>query len=140
MQLTDVCALRGWRSAVLGVAVASLVGCGGETANTAHLTGTITIGGQPLPADTIGSVTFNTTDPKQGKSVSAQIKNGTYDSPDTPLGQVKVGFSILQLTGPERSNGRGGMERDQKDLVPPTAAAGIDLNVTGDNSAQNFDL
>jgi hypothetical protein len=145
MRLIDMCAIRGWRSAVqgavLGVAALSLVGCGGSTSNTAHLQGTVTIGGKPLPADAIGSVTFNTTDPKQGKSVSAPITNGSYDCPNAPLGQVKVGFSILQPTGPERPNERGeGMIRDNKDIVPASASAGIDLNITGDNSAQNFEL
>jgi hypothetical protein len=76
----------------------------------------------------------------QGKAASAVITNGQYDSPNTPQGPVKVGFVISQPTGPEYTTDRGVKTRNTTSIVPAGAAAGMDLDVTGDNTAQNFDL
>jgi len=119
----------------------ALSGCGGGSGNTAHLGGTVTIGGQAIPADATASVTF---DPAQAgpdkKAVTVKIEGGKYDSPDTPLGPVKAVFNIQQPSGPERTNDRGVKVRDIKNIVPEKSQAGVSIEVTGDKEDQNFDL
>jgi hypothetical protein len=118
-----------------------LPGCGGGGGDTAHLQGTVTIGGQPIPADATASVTF---DPAQAgpkaKTVTVKIEGGKYDSPETPKGSVRAVFSIQQPYGPEYTTDRGVKARDIKSIVPEKSQAGVSIEVTDDNPAQNFDL
>jgi hypothetical protein len=125
---------------ICAVLALASVGCGESGPATAHLSGTITIGGQPLPADATGQVMFVPAGKDQGKPATAVITNGQYDSPNTPQGPVKVGFVISQPTGPEYTTDRGVKTRNTTSIVPASAAAGMDIDVTGDNTAQNFDL
>lgn len=121
--------------------VTALSGCGGGSGDTARLRGTVTIGGQPLPADATGSVTF---DPAQAgpdkKTVTVPIVNGQYDSPDTPTGSVKASFNIQQPDGPEYTTDRGTKARNVKNLVPEKSIGGVSIEVAGDKSDQDFDL
>ena len=129
----------GWL-AVAAIAVAGAIGCGGDGKATAHLQGTVTLDGKPLPNDATGSLIFQPVG-GQGKPVTVPIDNdGNYDSPNTPMGQVRVTFNIQQPTGPEYTTDRGTKARDIKNIVPEKSLLGRDLEVTGDNSSQNFDL
>jgi hypothetical protein len=125
---------------IWAVLTLAALGCGKSGPATSHLSGTITIGGQPLPADATGQVMFIPVAKEQGKPVSVVIANGQYDSPETPEGPVKVNFVISQPDGPEYTTDRGAKARNTKSIVPAGAMAGMDLEVSGDNSAQNFDL
>jgi hypothetical protein len=128
-----------WRCvAVVGAGVMPL-GCGSES-NTAHLQGQVTIGGLPIPADAIGSVTFQTTKGGQGRTASAPIESGKYDSPDTPVGAVKVFITVQQPTGRTIDNGRGTPAPEYKNIISIEYSSGIDLQVDGDNAQQDFDL
>jgi hypothetical protein len=131
-----------WGIMAVAALVLSLgtIGCGGGSGSGAHLQGTVTIGGKPLPADATGNVFFAPATPGKEKAVSADIVNGKYDCPHAPVGAVKVTFNIVQPTGPEYTTDRGVKTRDMKNLLPPSASAGVDLQVSGDNAEQNFDL
>jgi hypothetical protein len=118
-----------------------LPGCGGGGGDTAHLQGTVTIGGKPIPADATASVTFDPLQRSEGvKTVSVKIEGGKYDSPETPKGPVKVVFNIQQPYGPEYTTDRGVKARDIKSIVPEKSQAGVSIDVTGDNANQDFDL
>jgi hypothetical protein len=116
------------------------VGCGGESGPpTAHLQGTVTIGGKPIPADAIAMISFSPHDTKLGPGATAEIANGKYDCPKVPLGPVTVFFNITQASGPEIEI-RGRKSRETVSLTPPKYGAGTPLDVSGDNAAQDFDL
>jgi hypothetical protein len=101
----------------------------------------VTIAGQPLSDKAVGGVSFRPMQAGQGREVFAQLTNGRYDSPQTPKGPVKVYFSISQPTGRTIKSERTGQEVPElANAVPEKYAAGVDLDVTGDNSDQNFDL
>jgi hypothetical protein len=123
--------------AIVGIAA---IGCGESGPATAHLSGTVTINGQALPPDTTGDIVFSPVDKASGSAATVPIENGRYDSPKTPMGAVKVFFNINQATGPEIINERGNKTRATKSLVPAGASTGIDVQVAGDNDAQNFNL
>ena len=128
------------RSFCLAFAVLFLLsGCGKSAAPTAHLAGTVTIKGAPVPADAKAALSFSPLDGDE--SVSVPITNGRYDSPATPQGSVSVKFYISHLVGPEKVSERTGERyRDFENLVPPEHAAGVVLQVSGDNVNQDFEL
>jgi hypothetical protein len=117
------------------------VGCGKSGPPSAHLQGTVTIAGQPIPADATATIAFepqNTA--KQGPPGSAPIVDGAYDCPQVPLGAVTVYFNISQPTGPEYTTSRGDKARNVTNLTPAKYQPGVPLDVAGDNASQNFDL
>lgn len=124
----------------LAITLGWCAGCGGGSSsrNTAHLEGTVTIGGQPLPADAEGAITFRS---DSGGAATAPIKEGRYDSPATPKGAVKAYFSISKPTGKTYKSERTGAEIVETiSIVPASVSSGVDVEVSGDNSEQNFDL
>ena len=124
----------------LALALGWCVGCGGgaSSGNTAHLQGAITLGGQPLPADAEGAVTFRSV---SGSAVTAPIAHGRYDSPATPKGTVKAYFTISKPTGKTYKSERTGAEvAETISIVPASVTGGIDVDVSADNAEQNFDL
>jgi hypothetical protein len=125
--------------AVALLALALLIGCGGSS-NSAHVQGVVTINGQPLPADAIGSVTFQTTKAGQGRTVSAPIEGGKYNSPETPLGPVRIFITVQQPTGKTIDNGRGTPAPEYKSLASDEHASGFDKEIEGDTEDFNFDL
>jgi hypothetical protein len=122
-------------------AATALTGCGAGSSGkpTAHLSGTLTIDGQPVPANTVGSVTFRPPGSGQASPVTAQVVDGKYDCPNVPQGDVTVFFQLQQLGKMIGEPGRQYPER--RDLLAEKySVSGIDLKVTDDNSNQNFDL
>jgi hypothetical protein len=126
----------------LAITLSWCAGCGGgsSSGNTAHLQGTVTLAGQSLPADVEASILFRPTQSGQGKTVSVPVVDGRYDSPETPTGAVKAFFTIQQPTGRVFDNDRGAPIKERKSLVPEKYGAGLDLSVSDDNDAQNFEL
>jgi hypothetical protein len=119
--------------------VVLLCGCGRESSPVAHLSGTVTIDGKPIPSDANASMSFAPTE--GGVAVAVTIVDGRYDSPKTPQGKVSVMFSISRSIGPEKVSERTGQKyRDIANLVPPEHAAGMVIEVQEDNSNLNFDL
>jgi hypothetical protein len=129
-----------WIVAVLPViAVAAVVGCnqGGSGKPTAHLSGAITIDGQPLPDDAWATINFRSV--STGQATSAQIADSNYDCPDAPLGSVDVSIQILQRTGKMLSEG-GRSWPETRSLIADKYTSGIKLDISGDNSDQDFAL
>jgi hypothetical protein len=126
---------------LLGLSLCTMLpGCGGKDGpSRAHLDGTVTIGGQPIPADANASITFMPTATAQGKPGVAKIEGGQYDCPDVPVGAVKAYISIEQPTGPEITDSRGLKGRANVSLVPEKYTGGIDLEVSGDET-HDFNL
>jgi hypothetical protein len=125
----------------MAVLSAALIGCGGGTSKpTAHLKGTVTIDGRPIPEDAEASITFKPTKSGQARSTSAMIVDGEYDAPDVPSGPVTVFVSVQQATGREVTENVSRPYKEYRSLVPAASEGGIALDVAGDNSNQDFDL
>lgn len=109
--------------------------------NTAHWSGEVTLDGQPLPADASGSITLRTMGPGGGQAVTVQIKDGRYDSPQTPKGTVIAYFDISQPTGRTYFSDRVQKEiQETKSIVPDKHAQGVQVEVSGNDPAANFEL
>jgi hypothetical protein len=116
-------------------------GCGnGNSKPTAHVSGTVTINGQPLPADAEGTIMFRPAAEGMAKTAGLPIITGKYDSPQTPAGEVTVYFGIQKTTGKQISDAGGPLYPEFRNIVPAGDAKGIELTITSDNSEQNFDL
>lgn len=114
-------------------------GCSRSGPATAHLSGAVTIKGEPVPADAQAGLSFEPLG--GGKSVSAKIVDGKYDAPDAPQGSVLVKFYISRPVGPKKVSERTGQEfQDIANIVPPEHAAGVKIEVSGDNLNQDFKL
>lgn len=125
---------------LLGVVLSLLVSCRGTSSNTASVGGEITIDGEPLPDDAIGSITFQTTKGGQGKTASAPIEGGTYQCPEVPLGALRVFITVQQPTGRTIDNSRGTPAQEYKNIISGQYASGIDVQIDGDRKDLDFDL
>jgi hypothetical protein len=124
------------------VALASLAtsGCNaGGRPGTAHVEGTVTINGQPLPADAQANITFAPST-RGGRSAGAVITNGKYDCPDAPVGKVKVYLSVMRRTGRMITESDNRPYAEMGSIIASKYASGIDAEITGDNANQDFDL
>jgi hypothetical protein len=121
------------------LALAGAAGCG-SSSDKAHLKGKVTVNGQPLPADAIGTVTFQTTKPGQGKMASAPIENGAYEVLEAPVGPLKVLITVQQPSGRTIDNGRGAPAQEYKNIIADKYSSGLDIQVEGDNEAMDFAL
>ena len=133
------------RRVVFGVSVVWLavaLGCSGSSGAGAHVSGRVTLDGKPLPADAKAFVIFApAATTEQSQSVSVPVVNGAYDSPNTPVGSVKVFFDVTKATGPVKKSERTGEDyQDVINLVPSEFGAGVARTVDGDMADQNFDL
>lgn len=127
----------------MAIAVVSvmLTGCPTGNSNSVHWSGTVTIDGQPLPADATGSITFRPTEKTESRAVSVKIVGGKYDAPEMPMGKVRAFFSISKPSGRMRIEDRSGEELPElESIVPRDRAPGIEVEVTGNNADGNFDL
>jgi hypothetical protein len=130
----------GWIVVALPVLTAFVfVGCDtrGSGKPTAHLSGEVTIDGEPVPDDAWATINFRSA--STGQATSAQIIGSEYECPDAPLGNVDVSIQILQQTGKMVSEG-GRSWPETRSLIADKYASGIKLEVTGDNSSQDFAL
>jgi hypothetical protein len=133
--------LRAVFSLLCIVSFLALFGCGSSGGKpTAHLRGTVTIGGQSIPTDAEASVTFKPTKSGQARSTSAIITNGMYDAPDVPLGPVTAYVSVQQATGREVTENVSRPYKEYRSLVPSKYVDGIPLEVSGDSANQDFKL
>jgi hypothetical protein len=112
---------------VLAFSSLGLTGCGGGSHKTAHLAGTITIAGQAPPADARIRVDISPTAAEQGSGAASTITGNKYDCPNSPVGKVTV-YVVVDRPA-ERTS-----------LIDPIYAAGLELNVTGDDLQHDFDL
>jgi hypothetical protein len=128
-----------WLQVVAAVGLFT-AGCTKSGPREVHLQGEVTLNGAPVPSDATAFINFA---PAAGgaSSVSVPVKDGRYDSPQTPAGPLKVSFDISHPVGPERKSERTGLTyRDIESLVPAKYATGIQLDVQTDQSNQDFHL
>ncbi|WP_146446715.1 hypothetical protein [Botrimarina colliarenosi] len=117
------------------------VGCGFGSSNTARVTGTVTIGGKPIPDDASALITISPASGGEVKPATAPINSGKYEAPNAPTGPVNVTFQITRPVGPKQFSERTGQEyQKQKDLVPSQRSTGIAATITGENPTLDFDL
>jgi hypothetical protein len=135
--------LVGWMG-VLGLALVVSTGCpqSATTGPTAHLQGTVTLAGAPIPADATATITFSPLDSDSNAvPASSPIKDGKYDVPDAPLGKVRVNLSINRLTGKMAApGGEGRPEPEVQSFVTRSWWEGQEIQVEGDNPSLNFDV
>ena len=115
----------------------TLLGC--ETRSrypTAHLAGTVSIGGEPVPQ---GKLVLLPLDPAHGPSVGADIASGLYDCPRAPTGNVRVQVHANRPTGKVLSV-MGAQLPEVVSMVPESARDGLEIEVTGDNLRQDISL
>jgi hypothetical protein len=123
-----------------GAVAAVVAGCGGLAGNAAHLQGTVTLNGKPIPADAKAYVVF-VPDVDKTKAVSAPVTGGRYDLPNAPMGLVMVHFEVTREVGPEKTSERTGqVYRDVVSLVPARLVTGLPVQVVGDDTSLDFDL
>lgn len=144
MRLSRSCYPRhclGWWHFALLVGVVLSIGCGKFSNTGAHLTGEVTLDGQPLPKDASASVTFRPLG-DVGQPVSAEIVEGRYDCPGVPEGKVLAVLSISIPTGRtfqgDLRTGESGRQFESV-VLSANQASGINLEVTDDANV-NFDL
>jgi hypothetical protein len=119
---------------------AVVAGCGGVTGNSAHLQGTVTLNGKPIPADAKAYIVF-VPDVDKTKAVSASVTDGRYDMPNAPMGLAMVHFEVTHEVGPEKTSERTGqVYRDVVSLVPARLVTGSPVQVDGDDESLDFDL
>jgi hypothetical protein len=126
----------------LVLAAIVVVGCdtGGSGKPTAHLSGDITIDGEPVPGNAWGTVNFRATGTGQaGQATSAPITDSEYDCPNVPIGNVNVFIQVVQPTGKMASEG-GRSWPETRNLIADKYGSGIQIEVTDDNSSQHFEL
>jgi hypothetical protein len=121
---------------ILAVILVAASGCpgGGSSAETVHLQGTVLIGGRPLPADAVGSITFSPTAIGQAGSAYSEISNGRFDVPNAPKGKVKAIVSARVPIGVSSFSGsRARPEMQFRSIVPSEKEGGIEMTVEGEN-------
>jgi hypothetical protein len=115
----------------------TLLGC--ETRSrypTAHLAGTVSIGGERVAE---GKLVLLPLDPAHGPSVGADIASGHYDCPRAPAGHVRVQVYANRPTGRVLTV-MGAELPEVVSLVPESARDGLKIEVTGDNLRQDISL
>ena len=137
---------RHYRMGWLLVALTTVVlGCGeSKSSNTAHLSGTVTIDGQPIPTDADECyIQFMPAAGGQGAPAHTQIVDGKYDCENVPKGSVTAIFNITRLTGRmvREDNAPGATPYPEREnLVPKKHRAGLTIQVEGDNNAHDIEL
>lgn len=136
---------RWWSMMLLSLMMMfAVVGCSKQTdSTTAHLMGTVTVGGKPLPDDAEGYIQFMPDGGGQAPPSSTDIVAGKYDAEKVPLGSVTAIFNITRLTGRmvREDNAPGATPYPEREnLVPKKRQAGVTISVEGDNDAHDFDL
>jgi hypothetical protein len=116
-----------------------LAGCDtGRRSDTAHVQGTLTIGGEPLPSDAQANVTF--VPAAKGRSAGAAVTDGKYDCPDAPLGNVKAIISVMRPTGKMITESDNRPYAEVGSIIANKYSSGVDVEITEDNTTLDFDL
>jgi hypothetical protein len=121
------------------VALLALVvaGCGTSGLPTAKLEGTVTLDGTPIAT---GGIQFRPKDPKgQAPPAGAVISDGKYSAKGVPIGKVVVMVTATKETGKTITQGSDSRP-EAVNIIPQKYQKGIEIDVTGDNPNQNFEL
>jgi hypothetical protein len=122
--------------------LACSIGCARDgSPNTAEVQGTVTIGGEAIPPDAEGTISFVPTSVAQAGASTATISGGKYNASAVPKGKVLATFTIMQPTGEEKPFAPGARaQMDMRSLVPPSKAGGVEIEINKDDPNLNFDL
>jgi hypothetical protein len=104
---------------------------------SAKLEGDVRIGAEPIKS---GRVHFTPSSGAAGVPVTADIVDGRYVAEKVPLGNVVVTFTAVKDTGKLIREGDRQPYPELVNIIPGKYLQGIPLDVTADNSAQNFEL
>lgn len=74
--------------AIISLGLVCMVGCDTSSDTTAHLSGNVTLDGEPIPAKSLASVTFQPAPRQQGGPVTVEIVDSHYDCGTVPKGKV----------------------------------------------------
>jgi hypothetical protein len=142
--MTGTTGRRGTRRGYVAVLVlaAGAAGCGAVSASrpsypAANLQGAVTLDGQPIAK---GTLQFLPPDGSSAPVVQAEIKDGRYSVTAVPLGKVRVMIYAVRETGRMDSKSTSEPIPEVVNLVPERYRDGIEINVKGDNTGQNFEL
>lgn len=124
---------------LLSIVTLGTLGCGKHSRpGTAHVSGTITIGGQPLPSDAQANLIFVPV--AGGRSAGAAVTNGRFSCDDAPVGKVKFYPNIARRTGRMITESDNRPYPEVASMIAPKYSAGIELEIVGDDTNLDFDL
>ena len=117
-----------------------LSGCGGSTYPTVEWSGTVTIGGQPIPSDAVASIEVVSLEASaESKATQADIVGGNYTLKDVPVGNVLVQFNIVREIPAKNPTDQMRGIRSYSNLVPGNFA-GFSEKAEQDDTQKNFDI
>lgn len=133
--------IAGWLLFGLLMATCVATGCTRSGAPVAHLSGTVSLDGQPLPAGSFASILFHPVGRNAARATSVEIIDSRYECPDVPRGSVRATIRMSVPTGRTIQDDRTGQNTSELEnvVLEPAEAAGIELDVTGDATV-DFDL
>ena len=126
-------------SSVLLLLLTTGVGCGRTAAPTfpsAKVAGSVTLDGKPIAE---GTLQFIPGEGSKGQTASGQIRDGKYSAENVPIGKLKVLPNAVKKTGKLLTE-YSQPEEEVINIIPAKYQAGIDIEITGDNPALNFEL
>jgi hypothetical protein len=115
--------------------LAACLGCGPKQFPKVHLTGNVTVDGQPVAE---GTINFQPQGKDQGPSTSAAIVGGKYEA-DAPRGPVKVFIQATKETG-KIVDTAGSPHPERVNLIPARYHGGIDIDTADGKSQHDFPL
>ena len=127
---------------IAAVAIISLTGCSdGPDYPHARLAGRVTVDEELIPD---GTMMFSPMQRGAGPIVNTKVIDGNYVAEGVPLGKISVEIMSIKESGkmvPLWPHDPGGAKvKELIDVIPPAYRDGIEIEVDGDNDAQNFDL
>jgi hypothetical protein len=127
--------------AVVHVLAAMSVGCGKGARPPAYpsarLAGMVTVDGQPVAK---GVLQFLPPEGSPAAIIQAEIIDGRYTATAVPVGKIRVLFSGVKETGRVDTKSSSQPIPEVVNLIPERYRDGMDIQVTGDNDGQNFEL
>ena len=113
------------------------LGCGSKnSAAGARLEGAVTLDGNPIAE---GTLQFVPQQPSKEAPVMVPFKGGRYVAPAIPLGKVRVVVSATKKTG-KMIKVYSEPYPEVISIIPEKYQDGIEINVTGNNASQNFEI
>lgn len=126
----------------LALSAAAILCCGcGHAVNehpTAKLAGHVTVDGQQIDDGRIQFFPLGK-GPGSGQAADGAISQGSYAADRVPIGKVRVTFTAIRKTGRMINDG-GHVFPELVSIIPDKYEQGMEIEVSGDNPSQNFDL
>jgi hypothetical protein len=118
-----------------------MLSCGcshGPDYQTATVSGTVNIDGQPVPK---GFITISPTAQSRGAVVGGPIADGTYRCQQVPVGKVRVTFAAQAAEMTTMLDRSTNTKREvPKDILPPQYVSGLEAEVKPGENLLDFAL